>query len=85
MDRQIGAAMAVEELGWWPQLGFSDLLIEFLFCVYLYLHSVCLIPVIRVIFILCVLVLCRSRFIIPRMVFVSPMWSKLGFEPPFLQ
>ena len=27
--------------------------------------------------------LCRFRFIIPRMVFVSPMWSKLGFEPPF--
>ena len=73
-DRQIGAAMAVEKLGLWPQLGSSDLLIVFLFCVYLYLYFVCLylIPGLRVIFTLCALVLCRIRFIIPRMVFVSP-------------
>ena len=85
----------VEDAGWWPQRFapqiFLDLIIVLLLCVTLCLfvyfeYFAYLLSVIRVIFTHCgVLVLSRSRCFFPRMVFVSPMWSKLGFEPPFLR
>ena len=84
------AADAVEEVGWWPlrfapQI-FPDLLFVLFVYLFLFVYFAYLLSVIRVIYTHCgVLVLSRIRCFFPRKVFVSSMWSKLGFEPPFLR
>ena len=62
--------------------------IEFLFWVYLLLcvNFACWFSVIiRVIFTLCALALCRIRCFISRMVFVTPLWPEVDFGAPFLR